>query len=220
MSQHQAESEVVRIVDGRLRVAASDVANFVACQHLTRLNLAAAHRLVTAPTVKDLGAEVLEERGREHESEILESFRNRGWEVHDPRTGSGDPMQEADATAAAIRSGAKVIYQGTLLVDDRVGLPDFLIRADLLGAPTGPAPYYEVVDAKLARSAKAQAVLQTAFYSELVGEVQQHMPERMHLALGSQDLLPLRVADGHVPRACRAVCGLPLALGLRQAAAR
>jgi predicted RecB family nuclease len=185
----------VRIVDGRLRIAASDVANFVACQHLTRLNLAAAHRLVTAPTVKDLGAEVLEERGREHESEILESFRNRGWEVHDPRTGSGDPMQEADATAAAIRSGAKVIYQGTLLVDDRVGLPDFLIRADLLGAPTGPAPYYEVVDAKLARSAKAQAVLQTAFYSELVGEVQQHMPERMHLALGSQDLLPLRVAD-------------------------
>ena len=69
--------------------------------------------------------------------------------------------ESADATAAAMRRGADVIYQGTLLVDDRLGLPDFLIRADLLGSELGPDPWYEVVDAKLARSAKARAVLQT-----------------------------------------------------------
>ena len=50
-----------------------------------------------------------------------------------------------------------------------LGRPDFLVRAELLAAPDGePRPaeaHYEVVDAKLARSAKARAVAQTAFYT-------------------------------------------------------
>ncbi|OBK77575.1 TM0106 family RecB-like putative nuclease [Mycobacterium sp. 1274761.0] len=185
----------MRIVDGQLRIAASDAANFIACRHLTRLDLAVAHELVRAPSVDDLGAKALEERGLEHERQILEGFHAQGWAIHDPRTGERDRMREADATAAAMRRGEDVIYQGTLLVDDRLGLPDFLIRADLLGSSMGSDPAYEVVDAKLARSAKARAVLQTTFYSELAGEVQGQMPEHMHLALGSQDLLRLRVAD-------------------------
>ena len=185
----------MRIVDGRLRIAASDVANFIACRHLTRLNLAAAHQLVSAPFFDDLGAKALADRGIEHERQVLESFRTRGWTIEHQRTSERDWRREADATAAAMRRGADVIYQGTLLVDDHLGLPDFLIRADLLDSSLGPEPRYEVVDAKLARSAKARAVLQTAFYSELMGQVQGHMPEHMHLALGSQDLLPLRVAD-------------------------
>ena len=184
----------VKIVDGRLRIAASDVANFITCRHLTRLDLAVAHELVSAPIVDDLGAKALEDAGPEHERQILEGFQARGWAVDDPRNTERDRRREADATAAAMHRGADVIYQGTLLVDDRLGLPDFLIRADLLGSPMGPDPWYEVVDAKLARSAKARAVLQTTFYSELLGEVQGHLPEYMHLALGSQDLLRLRVA--------------------------
>jgi uncharacterized protein len=183
------------IVDARLRTAASDAANFVACRHLTRLDLAAAHGLVSAPKIEDIGAKALAERGLEHERQVLEGFRAEGWKVVDHSNSGRDRRREADATAAAMRRGVDVIYQGTLLVDDRLGLPDFLIRADLLGSPMGTDPWYEVVDAKLARSAKARAVLQTTFYSELVGEVQRHMPERMHLALGNQDLLPLRVAD-------------------------
>jgi uncharacterized protein len=185
----------MKIVDGNLRIAASDVANFTSCRHLTRLDLAAAHQLVSAPFFDDLGAKALADRGIEHERQVLESFRSRGWTIEQQRTSERDLRREADATAAAMRRGADVIYQGTLLVDDHLGLPDFLIRADLLGSSLGPEPRYEVVDAKLARSAKARAVLQTAFYSELVGQVQGHLPEHMHLALGSQDLLPLRVAD-------------------------
>lgn len=185
----------MRIIDGRLRIAASDVANFLACRHLTQLDLAAAQGLVSAPTLHDLGAEALAQRGLEHEKQILDGFRARGWTVDDPQTNERDRKREADLTAAAMRRGAEVIYQGTLLVDDRLGLPDFLIRADLLGSPTGTDPLYEVIDAKLARSAKARAVLQTAFYSELLGEVQGCMPKHMYLALGSQDLLLLPLAD-------------------------
>jgi uncharacterized protein len=194
-SQNQSRIAVVRIVDNRLRIAASDVANFIACRHLTRFDLAAAHGLVSPPIFDDAGATALAERGLEHERQVLEGFQARGWVVDDPRTSERDRLREARATAAAMRRGAEVIYQSTLLVDDRLGLPDFLIRADLLGSPMGSEPWYEVVDAKLARSAKARAVLQTTFYSELVGEVQGHMPEYMHLALGSEELVRLRVAD-------------------------
>ena len=70
-----------------------------------------------------------------------------------------------------MRSGVDVIYQAELLSDAEgdqpatLGRPDFLVRAELLAAPDGePRPagaWYEVVDAKLARTAKARAVLQS-----------------------------------------------------------
>lgn len=185
----------MRIVDGRLRIAASDLANFIACRHLTRLDLAAAHQLVSPPIFYDVGAQALEERGYEHERQILHGFRARGWTVEDQGTSERDRKREAAATVAAMRRGVDVVYQGTLLVDDRLGLPDFLVRADLLGSPVVDDPWYKVVDAKLARSAKARAVLQTAFYSALAGEVQGRTPEYMYLALGSGELHRLRVAD-------------------------
>jgi uncharacterized protein len=55
--------------------------------------------------------------------------------------------------------------------------------------------HYEVVDAKLARSAKARAVLQTAFYSHLLADVQQVEPRWMHLALGNGEFASLKVDD-------------------------
>jgi len=46
------------------------------------------------------------------------------------------------ATAAAIRAGAAVIYQGTLTGNGGAlfGRPDFLVRAELLSAPDGNPP--------------------------------------------------------------------------------
>jgi len=45
----------MRIVEGRVRVAASDVANFLACQHLTRLDLLAARGELKPPKEFDVG---------------------------------------------------------------------------------------------------------------------------------------------------------------------
>src|SRR5206468_8913334 len=79
------------------------------------------------------------------------------------------------------------------------GRPDFLVRADLLPAPDGesrPAGiHYEVVDAKLARSAKARAVLQTVFYSQLLADAQPIAPRWMHLALGHGEFASFKVND-------------------------
>src|SRR5438309_3597548 len=54
---------------------------------------------------------------------------------------------------------------------------------------------YEVVDTKLARSAKAAALLQTSLYSELVAGRQGRPPEWMHLALGDGMRPRFRVSD-------------------------
>jgi predicted RecB family nuclease len=185
----------MRIVEGRVRVAASDVANFLACQELTQLDLRAARRTLRPPHPRDLGLEDLVRRGEEHERGVLDGFRADGWEVAD-LSGAGDPV---GATAAAIRGGAGVIYQGTLAGAGLFGRPDFLVRADLLAAPDGEARpdgrHYEVVDAKLARTAKARAVLQTAFYSRLLAELQGIEPRWMHLALGNGEFVPFKVKD-------------------------
>ena len=189
----------MRITDGRVRVAASDVANFLACRRLTQLDLLRARGELRPPHARDLGFEDLVRRGEEHERAVLERFRADGREVAD-LSGAGDP---AGATAEAIRGGAGVVYQGTLAGEGDgaalFGRPDFLVRADLLPAPDGePRPdgiHYEVVDAKLARSAKARAVLQTVFYSQLLADVQRIAPRWMHLALGNGEFASFKVDD-------------------------
>ena len=185
----------MRVVPAGLRIAASDLANFLACRHLTRLDIAAAYGLVKPTFYNDLGAEALEQRGREHEARVLTSFAARSWHVEDLTAGESDRTAAAAATAEAMRTGIDIIYQGTLLVSGHLGLPDFLVRADLLGSSMGGELSYEVVEAKLARTAKARAVLQTTFYSALVADVLGHEPEHMYLALGDEELHRFRVAD-------------------------
>ena len=173
------------------------MANFLACQQLTQLDLRAARGELRPPRQVDLGFEDLVRRGEKHERVVLEGFRADGHEVVDLQQAE-DPAQ---ATADAIRSGAAVIYQATLIGDrgQLFGRPDFLVRADLLAAPDGegrPAGlHYEVVDAKLARTAKARAVLQATFYSRLLAGLQGTEPRWMHLALGHGELAPFKVKD-------------------------
>ncbi|HEX3803411.1 MAG TPA: TM0106 family RecB-like putative nuclease [Solirubrobacteraceae bacterium] len=193
----------MRIVDGRTRFTASDLSNFLACRHLIRLDTLAAHGRLQPDVPFDIGFEMLVERGEEHEAAVLARFRADGLDVVEiPRSGDDDA---AAATRDALRDGAQVVYQGVLQAaagdDDAalLGRPDFLVRADLLrNLELGPSPAlsgYEVVDAKLARSAKARAVLQTAFYSKLLGDLQGRDPQRMHLALGDCEVSTFRVAD-------------------------
>ena len=195
----------MKFAEDRLRLSASDVANFVACQHMTRLDLLEARGRLHRPRRFDVGFEDLVQRGEEHERIVLEQFRADGRQVVEINPSPSAETAAAQATREAIRGGADVIYQGVLLGGSRnggtalLGRPDFLVRAGLLAAPDGePRPgglHYEVVDAKLARTAKARAVAQTAFYSHLLAELQQIRPRWMHLALGQGELVPLKVSD-------------------------
>ncbi len=192
----------MKITEGRVRLAASDVANFLACQRLTQLDLLRARGELRAPREFDIGFDELVRRGEVHELSVLERFGADGLDVVEI-SAAEDFLGGAAATAEAIQAGAGVIYQGTLTGGSPgtalFGRPDFLVRADLLPAPDGePRPggiHYEVVDAKLARSAKARAVLQTSFYSHLLADLQGTQPRWMHLALGNGEFASFKVSE-------------------------
>ncbi len=198
----------MRIIDERVRLSASDVANFLACRHLTRLDLLRARGAITPPRAYDAGFEDLVRRGEQHEKEVLQGFRDRGLHVVEITVERQNVDLGGAVTAAALSSGVDVIYQAVLTRDPTdgqprlLGYPDFLVRANLLNAPDSePRPDvnggsgYEVIDAKLARTAKGRAVAQTAFYSQLLADLQGIPPRWLHLALGIGELASFKVAD-------------------------
>ena len=68
----------MKMTEGRVRLAASDVANFLACQHLTRLDLLKARGQLRPPREFDIGFEDLVRRGERHEREVLGAVPRAG----------------------------------------------------------------------------------------------------------------------------------------------
>ena len=87
----------MKITEGRVRMAASDVANFLACRRLTQLDLLRARGELRAPREFDVGFQELVRRGKVHERGVLGRFRADGLDVVDV-SGTEDA---AGATAEA-----------------------------------------------------------------------------------------------------------------------
>ena len=92
----------MKIIEGRVRLAASDVANFLACRRLTQLDLLRARGELRPPRQFDIGFQDLVRRREVHERAVLERFRADGHDVVDV---SG-AHNAAGATREAIRAGA------------------------------------------------------------------------------------------------------------------
>ena len=157
--------------DGRLGLAATDLANHIACGHLTTLNLRVARGELGSYTNFDPLLKILAERGREHEAE---------YEAHLRAQGHTTVMAEAEASPLGFMDqGVQVITQARLGGGVWGGRSDFLVRVE---RPSERWSWsYEVVDAKLASETRAGAVLQLCVYSELLGELQGRMPDEMHI---------------------------------------
>ena len=192
----------MRLDNGRLRLSASDVANFVACGHLTRLDLLRARGEIEPPRAFDVGFEDLVARGEAHEAAVLARFRSAGWSVAEIRQAAGRPTprgRRGRPSATALMSCARAcswrIRERTVRTCSGARTsssgPGCSRRLTVNRAP--PALHYEVVDAKLARSAKARAVAQIGFYSDLLAGAQGVRPRWMHLALGDGEFTSLKV---------------------------
>lgn len=181
----------MRRTDGVVSFSATEVGNFLACQHLTSLELRVEAGELTRPPQNDIERRLLEKRGLEHEARVLEYFRAQGRTIVTLQAAPGaeGTRRAAEATLAAMSEGAELIYQGTLLTKGWVGRPDFLKKVDGGG---GRWPHhYEPVDAKLSREAKARAVLQLCAYADQLHELQGAFPRHFHVAGGGRELLPL-----------------------------
>jgi predicted RecB family nuclease len=168
-----------------IRLAATDLSNYLNCHHLTTLDLDVIHGKRSAPDWRDPDAAILQERGREHETSYLASLRAAGRTIIDLQD-AGDAKAVTE-TLSAIGRGVEVIAQAGLQCGSWFGRADMLQRVEQpsrLGAWS-----YEVYDCKLARETKAGTILQLALYSDLLGTAQGLLPKRMYVVMPGNGFL-------------------------------
>src|ERR687897_287895 len=92
----------------QLLYAPSDLGNFVACEHLTQLDLAAVLGEGTRPGFSNAYIDLIAQKGAEHERNFLEALRSDGHVVAEVGLGEDRNFAAAaEVTGAAMRSGAK-----------------------------------------------------------------------------------------------------------------
>ncbi len=170
-----ATIRTVNVANGTVLLSPSDLTAHLACEHLTTLDLRVA-RGELAKSEPSEEAQLLFAKGNAHEAAYLERLRAEGLDVREIVV-DGDFEIAGQATREAIAEGVDVVYQAVLAEGRWRGQADFLIRTD--------GGSYEVIDTKLARSAKPAYILQLCFYSEQLARVQGSEPEHIHVLLGS-----------------------------------
>src|SRR5690349_4689399 len=176
----------MRLLDDKLWFSPSDLNAFLACEHLTRLDLAVVRGALARPVFENPEADLIRRKGDEHEAAYLAKLRESGRRVEEV-VFDFDWAAAAKATSDAIHDGVDVVYQACFAHDGWRGFADFLIRQ--------PDGTYEAVDTKLARHAKPYHLIQLCFYSEELARTQGIEPRSMHIALGSGETESYRLAD-------------------------
>jgi uncharacterized protein len=145
-----------------LRLSATDLANHLACWHLTTLDRGAAEGRWKPPDWFRPDVAVLRERGIEHERAYLAHLEGQGVPVTrlDERADEGPALER---TLKAMYSGARAIAQATLAGGRWLSRADVLLRVDR-PSPLGPWSY-EALDTQLARETRGGAPLQHCPYS-------------------------------------------------------
>jgi predicted RecB family nuclease len=176
---------------GEVLYSAGDVVAFLECQHATALSLID----LDTPLKRaedDASLELIQNKGFSHEAGFLDSLKAKKLRVAEI-PGDGRPEDLVAQTMQAMHEGHDVVFQAALRGGPFYGRADFLRRVD---QPSNLGAWrYEAADTKLARSAKAKFLIQLAFYSDLLGEVQGAEPGAMHLVLGDGGEHNYRVAD-------------------------
>ncbi len=196
-------------IDETMVVSPTDLVAYLACGHVTWLDRLAAAGTIGKPQRNDPMLELLQARGLDHEQAYLDSLKGEDLGVVEIPDGQGDSVSgnrldraqalvDRDrATNQAMADGAGIVYQATFL--DRTAVPWWRGHADFLRRVVTPSelgPWsYEPIDTKLARHAKASAVLQLCFYAEQVQRMQGAAPERVDVVLGTNEQVSVRLAE-------------------------
>ena len=178
--------------DGGLLFSASDLVNYLECEHLTALDLVDLETPLPRSVDSD-EAKLIQAKGFVHEAEFLAALKRQHERVIDIGQGHATLTEKVEATIQAMRDGHDIIFQATLQDGCFIGYADFLRkvqRPSQLGAWS-----YEVLDTKLARTPKAKFIVQLAYYSGMVAKVQGEAPQLMHVVLGDKTEVAYRYAD-------------------------
>lgn len=167
----------MRKINNAIQLSATDVSNYVACHHLSYLELCAAEGLIKRPTYRDPLLAILQERGQEFEASYLQQLKSGGLSVEDEFNSITD--SGFSRTMRAMVKGIDIIYQATLEHGVWNGRADFLKKVD---RPSKLGNWsYEVIDSKLAKETRAGTLLQLCLYSQIVADIQGFKPDLMHV---------------------------------------
>jgi uncharacterized protein len=171
----------------------TDLMRFQGCEHATALDLAFLRGEAISPAEESADAQLLQKKGHEHEAAYLASLEDGGRSVATIKSNGNNFGEAAAATAAAMRDGYDVVYQGALRTGRWQGYSDFLERVEI---PSGLGPFsYEAVDTKLKRHADPKHALQLSIYSKAVAEIQAALPKTAHVQLGNGERASFHVED-------------------------
>ncbi|HET7044817.1 MAG TPA: TM0106 family RecB-like putative nuclease, partial [Gaiellaceae bacterium] len=181
----------MRVATEQISFSPSDLTAYLACAHLTQLELRVARGELARPGRDDPQGDLVRAKGEEHEAAYLRQLREEGRDVVEIRlegeAGEWEWERAARETVDAMRDGREVIYQAAFVDGVWRGLADFVVRQ--------PDGTYEATDTKLARHPKPYFVIQLCFYSEQIGRIQGRPPERMHVVLGTGETASFRLDD-------------------------
>ncbi len=167
-----------------------DCAHFLTLQH----EVEAGTRTVESSTFGEM-AQMLLDKGLEHERAVLARYRAEGLSVFEvPEREPTESFQQwADRSADSLARENDVVFQMPFVHEGIRGIADFLRRVD---DPETGTFTYEPIDAKLARNeAKPGHVLQLCFYAEAIEASTGVLPEFVSIELGSGRAERIRVAD-------------------------
>jgi uncharacterized protein len=174
----------------------SKITAWLGCAHYLSLsNRVEAGDLRVAPSALNSLAEILVDKGNQHEVACLEDYESLGKTIyHVPGRNQGEPFEEWVARVGnPMELGYDVVYQMPFVHEGIRGIADFLVRRE---EPVEGWCPYEPVDAKLTRTrGKPGHVLQLCFYAEAIEALVGRAPRQMHLWLGSGTTQPLTVDE-------------------------
>ncbi len=186
--------------DGTVLLSATDLVGFLACDHLSTLELGRIAGRWERPVRRDDPTiALIQEKGDLHEADYLARLRAEGRRVVEIEKGdlrTPDDLRAAEAaTLAAMRDGADVIFQATFFDGRWRGHADFLFRRDDRPSPVLGGWSYDIADTKLARSVKGGAILQMCVYAALLERLQGIPPETLSVITGDGVGHAFRTAD-------------------------
>ena len=179
--------------NGALRLSASDLMQFMACPHATKLDLLRLNGTGPKEVEDSEDAALLQKRGDAHEAAYLATLKEEGKSVIGIDTDGNPFAQSVGKTLEALQEGPEIIFQGALEGGMWGGYSDFLERIE---RPSKLGVYsYEVADTKLKRKPAPGHVLQLVLYSDLLEQIQGLAPEHAHVVLGSGNRFTFRLTE-------------------------
>ena len=179
------------LIEDRLHWSASDLTTAAECEYglLRRLDYKLGRaQAITAP--HDPLREHIARLGDRHETQLLVELQaTRDVTVLDHIEGkyTQQAVEAAhDATVAAFAAGPDMVFQAAFFDGEFFGYADFVERAE---------DGWRVCDAKLARRAKPQALLQLGAYAEQIRTMGLPLSSTVSLLLGNGERVDFPVAD-------------------------